>query len=79
MCHVSSVTCHVSRVMCHMSRITCHVSHVTIFFIFFLQSVEVYWWRFCYQRGLPRLVYEYQPLSLQQPSQYLLVNMSASK
>ena len=24
---------------------------------FFLQSVEAYWWRVCYQRGLPRLVW----------------------
>ena len=57
-----------------MSCVTCHY-----FFLFFLQRVEAYWWRVCYQRGLPRLVYEYQPLSSQQPSQYLLVNMSASK
>ena len=41
--------CHVSR---HVSRVTCH--HFFIFF--FGQSGEVYWWRVCYQRGLPRLV-----------------------
>ena len=50
------VTCHVSRVICHMSRVTCHVSHVVFFLVFFGQSGEAYWWRVCYQRGLPRLV-----------------------
>ena len=54
------VMCHVSRVKCHMSHITCHVSHVTCHFFLFLffsgQSGEAYWWRVCYQRGLPRLV-----------------------
>ena len=60
-CHMSCVTCHVSHVMCHVSRVTCHMSHVTIFFLFsfsflFGQSGEVYQWRVCYQRGLPRLV-----------------------
>ena len=33
-----------------MSRVTCHVS------LFFCQSGEAYWWKVCYQRGLPRLV-----------------------
>ena len=37
--------------MCHMSRVTCHI-------FFFGQSGEAYWWRVCYQRGLPRLVLE---------------------
>ena len=55
-CHVSRVTCHVSRVTCHVSRVTCHVSHVIFFFFFFGKSGEVYRWRVCYQRGLPRLV-----------------------
>ena len=51
--NVSRVTCHdVSRVTFHVSRVTCHMSHVT----FFGQSGEDYWWRVCYQRGLPRLV-----------------------
>ena len=61
MCHVSCVTCHGSHVTCHKSCITCHVSHVMchmacvachIFFYF-----EAYWWRVCYQQGLPRLVF----------------------
>ena len=34
-----------------MSRVTCHI------FFFLGQSGEAYWWRVCYQRGLPRLVY----------------------
>ena len=56
--HVSCVTCHMSHVTCHMSHVTCPVSHVNLFFIFFLgQSGAAYRWRVCYQRGLPRLVY----------------------
>ena len=48
---------HVSCVTYHLSRVTCHVSLVTIFFFFFFrQSGQDYWWRVCYQRGLPRLV-----------------------
>ena len=38
-----------------MSRVTCHMSHDTFFF--FWQSGEAYWWRVCYRRGLPRLVF----------------------
>ena len=53
-CHMSLVTCHVSRVTCHMSCVTCH-----FFSSFFGQSGEAYWWRVCYQRGLPRLVFTY--------------------
>ena len=47
MCRLSCVTRLVSHVTCHMS-----------FFLFFFcgQRFEVYWWRVCYQRGLPRLV-----------------------
>ena len=37
-------------------HVTCRVSHVTCNFFFFLQCCEAYWWRVCYQRGLPRLV-----------------------
>ena len=54
-CHVSCVMCHMSRVMCHMSQVTCHMSFF-YFYFFFGQSGEAYWWRVCYQRGLPRLV-----------------------
>ena len=39
---------HVSHVRCHMSRVRCHVRW---------QSCGTIWWRVCYQRGLPRLVY----------------------
>ena len=35
--------------MCRMSRVT--------FFFFFGQSGEAYWWRVCYQQGLPCLVF----------------------
>ena len=55
-------TFHMSRVTCHMSFITCHVSHVmchmsSFFFLFFFRSGSTYWWRVCYQRGLPFLIY----------------------
>ena len=68
--YVLCVTCHVSHVTCHMSRVTCHVSHVknTFFYNFFKkknyttknigQSGGASRWRVCYQRGLPRLVWE---------------------
>jgi hypothetical protein len=46
---MSCVTCHMSNIMCHMSRVTCH----------FFNSGEAYWWRVCYQRGLPRLVFRH--------------------
>ena len=40
-----------------MSHVTCHMSHVIFFFFFFFGQIgEAYWWRVCYQRGLPRLV-----------------------
>ena len=54
MCHMSCVTCHVSHVAWHMSRVKCHMSCVWLFFFFFFgHSGEVFWWRECYQRGLP--------------------------
>ena len=52
-CHVSCVTRHVSCVMCHVSHVTCHI----FFFFFFGRNGEAYRWRVCYQRGLPRLVF----------------------
>ena len=56
---MSRVTYHMSRVTCHVSHVTCHMSHffffLFFFFFFFGQSGEAYWWRVCYQRGLPRL------------------------
>ena len=46
--HGTHVTCHVSCVMCRMSD------------VFFLsQSGGPIWWRVCYQRGLPRLVFPF--------------------
>ena len=48
--HPQHVTGHVSCVSCHISRVTSHMS------CFFLQIGEAYWWRVCYQPGLPRLV-----------------------
>ena len=50
--NMSQVMCHVSRVTYHVSRVTCHVFFVVVF----LQIGEAYWWRVCYQPGLPRLV-----------------------
>ena len=41
-------------VMCHVLHVMSHMSH---FFFFLGQLGEVYRWRVCYQRGLPRLVY----------------------
>ena len=56
--------CHVSRVTCHVSGVTCHVSPVTRnIYIFFLKKNVLSGgptrWRVCYQRGLPRLVWNY--------------------
>ena len=45
--------------MCHVSRVSCHIS---FFSSFFLQSGEASWWRVCYQRGLPRLVFLLQQI-----------------
>ena len=41
---------------------TCHMLFLFIYLFFFGQSGEAYWWRVCYQRGLPRLVYENKAL-----------------
>ena len=41
---------------CHVSCVTCHISHVECIF-FSLQSCEFSQWRVCYQRGIPRLVF----------------------
>ena len=38
--------------MCQGSCVTCQASY-----FFFLQNGEANWWRVCYQRGLPRLVF----------------------
>ena len=58
MCHVSCVTCHLSLVACHVSHVMCHMSHLFFYFIFFFfGSVEAYWSRVCYQRGLPCLIF----------------------
>ena len=48
-----------SGVTCPMSPVTCHMSCVTwifFFIIFFWQNGDAYWWRVCYQWGLPRLI-----------------------
>ena len=41
--------------MCHVSHVTCHIFFI---YFFFGRSGEAYRWRVCYQRGLPRLVFE---------------------
>ena len=43
-----------------MSRVTCHMSQFKFFYLifFFGQSGEAQRWRVCYQRGLPRLVFQ---------------------
>ena len=61
MCHVSCVMCHVSHVTCHVSPVTCHIFNPTTKFYTTKkvgQSGGASRWRVCYQRGLPRLVYE---------------------
>ena len=59
MCHMSCVTCQVSLVICHMLNVTRHMSQVKFFLYFFCgESVGVSWWKVCYQRGLPCLVYQ---------------------
>ena len=54
------VTCHMSYITCHVSHVTCHISHVIFFLLLFRTkcSGEAYWRRVCYQRGLPRLVFD---------------------
>ena len=54
--NVSCVMCHLSHVTCHVSHVTCHILFFYFYFYFLWQSGKVYWWRVCYQRGLPRLV-----------------------
>ena len=44
--------CHMSHFMRHLSGFTCKY-----FLIFFSQSADASWWRVCYQRSLPRLVF----------------------
>ena len=65
-CQVSGVRCQVSGVRCHVSRVRCHMSGVTFQFFFgvFLQSGENSRWRVCYQRGLPRLVFNIEKFEL---------------
>ena len=60
-CHMSHVTYYVSHVRCHVSCVTCHMQFFFLCFVFG-QSCEAYWWRVCYQRGLPRLVYLYSQI-----------------
>ena len=43
-----------SHVVCHISCVKCNY----FLFFFLSQSVGAIQWRVCYQRGLPRLVYE---------------------
>ena len=43
--------------MSHMSCVPCNMSNVTFLFNFFLQCGGACWWRVCYQRGLPSLVF----------------------
>ena len=50
-----STTCHMSGVRCQVSRVTC--LFFFFFFFFFGQKVGASRWRVCYQRGLPRLVF----------------------
>ena len=56
--HMSYVTCHMSHVTRHMSHVLCHVS-LLLLFIFVGKSCGASWWRVCYQRGLPHLIFFY--------------------
>ena len=62
MCHVLGVRCQVSRVRCHVSGVTYYTKkkyYILFFiFIFFCQSGGASWLTVCYQRGLPRLVFQ---------------------
>ena len=51
-CRVSHVRCQVSGVICHVSCVRCQVSGVRCHFVGGASR-----WRFCYQRGLPHLVF----------------------
>ena len=55
---------------CHMSFVAC------IFFLFFLQSGEAYWWRVCYQRGLPHLVFSKYEVIAEAASTFTHLNNS---
>ena len=61
MCHVSRVTFQVSYVTCDVSRVTCDMSHVMWLNLFssffFYKFLGGSWWKICYQRGLPLLVF----------------------
>ena len=59
-CHVSCVTCHVSNVTYHLPHVNRHLSPVTFHFFWGkkMKNGGASWWRVCYQRGLPRLVYQ---------------------
>ena len=56
-CHLLHVMYHVSHVMYHVSHVMCQVSCVTCNMNFFLQCGEASYWRVCYQRDLPCLVF----------------------
>ena len=49
--------CHVSHVACHMSHVTCHMSHVKCHMYKKKKYGGAWRSRVCYQRGLPRLVF----------------------
>ena len=58
---MSGVRFQVSGVICQVSGARCQVSGVIFFYFinfFFGQSGGASRWRVCYQRGLPRLVFE---------------------
>ena len=55
---MSRVTCHVSPVTCHMSHVTCQIFFI---YLFFGQSGEASQGSVCYQRGLPRPVFNNIP------------------
>ena len=53
-----------SHVNCHMSFIFCLLIRFKYFCYFFGQNCGASWWRVCYQRDLPRLVYKIQDTRL---------------
>ena len=57
MCHVTCVMFLVSCVMCHMSWVAKKYIYKKNIIKKYGQSGGSCWWRVCYQRGLPRLVY----------------------
>ena len=72
-CHMSFVICHMSCVMCHMSSVPCNFFS----FLFYGPSGEASQWSFCYQHGVPSLVFSH--LNNTESSGYFVTPLESSK